>query len=175
VAPEPNGGDKPQQQPRELFPEWTTHPHATHTPPPGEGPPLLLPESSLGGRRTGPLARDTKQSLAVLSFLVLAVAVGMLVIFKPGKPARDAEVVPRPAQVVSNDGLLEEAARARLRNRRELSGLAVTVLVKDEVVVVSGRVPDAETREKLLDALRMTPGMKGVVDHTALEQPDHGP
>jgi hypothetical protein len=160
-----------RERPTEPFPEWTsrTHRHVVK-----EAEPEERRTSAVGARLPrstprGPLDPESRRALLTLGLAVLAITVGVLAILRPRRIAPESV---RPAhELASPDAQLEEAARLRLEHRPDLASLPVQVRVKDEVVVVRGRVPDAATREKLLDCLRMTPGVKGVVDQTASEPP----
>jgi hypothetical protein len=152
--------DEPRrEQPRELFPEWTTRPHAPHA----------LKDLPLPGTPRSPwIARPPRASWRAVTVILLSlIAVIGLVIFRvDGRRSDRSRTQTGPAN--AEDAQLEQAARDRVAADPELARLPCVVIVRDQVVSVSGQAPDATTRDRLLYSLRMTPGVKGVVDRTTI-------
>jgi hypothetical protein len=152
--------DEPRDQPRELYPEWTTRPHAPHAlkdlPPPG------TPRRGPG--RTGPGGLSWRGFTVVLLSLVAIVG---LLLFRVDARRLD-RTGPRTGPASTADAELEKNAQNRVLADPELARLPVVITVTDQVVMVTGPVPDATTRDKLLFVVRMTPGAKGVVDRSTI-------
>jgi hypothetical protein len=157
--------DEPRREvPRDIFPEWTTRTHAVHAvkeAPRGE---------VLRGRFGGPEPRPRRTRMG---FLLLVVAGAIAALYFMGIE-RSHVFQSRPdtnPALYAPDTQLEEAARARLGNETDLRGLDLTVIVREQVVTVSGRVPDIQRREKVLNIVRMTPNVTGVIDHLEVGEP----
>jgi hypothetical protein len=101
-------------------------------------------------------------SLALLGLLVFSIAIVLLL----GR----GRLQPRPAYEPP-DAQIEVAARARLAREPELARLPVTVVVREQIVTVSGRVPDDQAHERVLNVVRMTPNVSGVIDHVTVGAP----
>ena len=134
-----------REGPPELYPEWTTTPHAVHFVHPQDTP---RPETR--GERTA------WGSLAVLGLLVVAIALLLLA----GRTGLD-----RPPSYGPPDSRIEAVARERISHEPELARLPLTVVVREQIVTVTGNVPDEATRERVLNVVRMTPEVTGVIDH----------
>jgi hypothetical protein len=156
--------DEPQQnQPRELYPEWTTHPRGVQPRVLERREPVRLP------RQEEPRAtRGSWFPLLAAAVVVLSVAFTYGFFFLERRTQRQPDLAGGTASF--DAGLQVDAAR-RIEREKDLRGLPLTIHVTDQVVDVSGRVPDDRTRESVLNVLRMTPGVKGVVDHLQVGAP----
>jgi BON domain len=142
--------DEPRRE--ELFPEWTTRPHAVHTVEEPAPPPA-------------PATKDRSESLRGVIWLLVTGAAVVVGFYFMGKQLTRF-LPPQRSQplVVAPDVQIEELARDRLRRDPELRDLGLTVVVQEQIVTVSGRVPDDATREKVLNRVRMVPNASGVID-----------
>ena len=143
--------DEPRREvPHELYPEWTTTPHAVHA------KDMPRPVDTRG-------ERTAWGSLAALGLLVVSIAL-LLLFLGRGRLQQRPSYEPPDAQI-------EVAARARLAREPEVATLPVTVVVREQIVTVSGRVPDERARERILNVVRMTPNVTGVIDHITVTVP----
>lgn len=80
----------------------------------------------------------------------------------PGAAPRSVDTLP--------DTQLEENARARIAREPDTRDAEVTVIVREQVATVSGRVPTVAVREKVLNVVRMTPNVAGVIDRVIVTE-----
>ncbi len=140
--PEPEERERPL-----VYPEWSTRTHAVHAA--KEATHRLPPRP--------PSARPWPY-IAALGALVVLVGLAILATKTKTGAAREAET----------DIALTKAAAERLGDV-DVRGVAVAVYAQDQVLVALGRVPDERTRDRVLDALALTPGAQGVVDRITIE------
>ncbi len=145
--------DEPRREaPQEIFPEWTTRPHSV-TAESGPAPPRERPR---------PVRSD---ALRALLWLVATAGLVLFAFFFMAKGSR--RFAPQPgggSEIVAPDLQIQEAARDRLARDARLASLRITVVCREQILTVSGRVPDDATRESVLNLVRMTPNASGVID-----------
>lgn len=150
--------DEPRREtPRDLYPEWTTRPHAVHV--------KDRPAESGREVRAAP-PRNPLRGAWVLALIVLGVIAAFAFVGRERFQTRQ-----RPAgngSAYAPDTQLEEVARTRVHNEPDLRDVDVTIVVREQIATVSGRVADEPTREKVLNVVRMTPNVSGVIDHVTV-------
>lgn len=70
----------------------------------------------------------------------------------------------------ATDALLFRAVQKRLLEDRRLENVGVAARVRQGVVTLSGRVPDASLRDRALDVARTTPGVSEVRSEIEVEK-----
>jgi hypothetical protein len=142
--------------PRDLYPEWTSHPHRVHGPP----APVDVLE-----RPEAPARPQPRTRVGLVAFLLVVAGLALAFVIANRRATHSFFPGSEP------DTRVEEAARLRVQSESDLRDLDVMVVVRDQVATVSGRVPDKATREKVLNVVRMTPNVTGVIDHVQVGEP----
>src|SRR4051812_7703822 len=123
--------------PRDLYPEWTTRPHAVH---PNRS--AVIDEPPVRPRLAA--RPSSRRGLLVVAVVFLGVLAAAFLVgreryrLRHGPSDNTAPYAP--------DVQLEEAARARLQKEPDLRGNDVTVVVREQVATVSGRVASEDVR-----------------------------
>ena len=150
--------DEPRREmPRDLYPEWTSHPHRVHGRP---GPVDVLE------RPDAPARPRPRPRVGLIAFLLVVAGLALAFVIANRRGTRPFFTGSEP------DTHVEEAARLRVQSEPDLRDLDVLVIVRDQVATVSGRVPDKATHEKVLNVVRMTPNVTGVIDHVQVGAPE---